>query len=458
MSGHLDALLSTLGPFAVILVLGVVFAETGLLFGFFLPGDSLLFTAGLLVAHGDLGVPIWVIVPAVTTAAAAGDQVGYLVGRRYGPRVLSRPQSRLLDPRHLENATMFFARHGPRAVILARFVPLARTFTPVAAGAARMRRGHFTTYNVLGATLWCASMLGAGYLFGGIGPVRHHIELITVGIIVLSLTPAGLALLRRRTWLRPWALASGAAASAALVLGLADAAGEHDGPAASDPRVAAAVVAHRDATLTPVARALSFLGGEVVVAILAGVLIVFLWTTQHRRSALILTTAMTGAAALTIGIKQLVSRHRPGPHIVLGPVDHGYSFPSGHTLMTATLVVAVVWLAWPRMTRVSQIGAAAFAALVVAAVGASRVYLGYHWTTDIIAACLIAAGWLALLALATELVSARPLELGTGPTSGVQDRSRLPYSRAPEDQKATTPPDQSQALSLTRVDDLLRQR
>jgi undecaprenyl-diphosphatase len=190
---------------------------------------------------------------------------------------------------------------------------------------------------------------------------------------------------------------------------------------------------------------------------LAGVLIVFLWTTQHLRSALILTAAMTGAAALTIGIKQLVSRHRPGPHIVHGPVDHGYSCPSGHTLMTATLVAAVVWLAWPRMSRVGQIGAAAFAALVVAGVGASRVYLGYHWTTDIIAACLIAAGWLALLTLATELGSARSPDRGSGPTSGVQDRSRQLHSRVPEDQKATTPPDQSQAPSLTRVDGMLRQ-
>ena len=171
----------------------VVFAETGLLAGFFLPGDSLLFTAGLLVAHGVIGMPIWAVIVMVSVAAIAGDQVGYLIGRRLGPRVLNRPQSRLLDPAHLQRASTFFDRHGPRAVILARFVPVARTFTPPAAGAGRMPYRTFTAYNAIGGFAWCASMLGAGYLFGGVAFVNAHIELITIGIVLLSLAPAGLA-------------------------------------------------------------------------------------------------------------------------------------------------------------------------------------------------------------------------------------------------------------------------
>jgi membrane-associated protein len=198
MTSAIDPLLSSLGPLAVLLLMAVVFTETGLLAGFFLPGDSLLFTAGLLVAHGAIGVPIGLVNPLVCVAAVAGDQVGYAVGRRYGPRVLTRPKSRFLDPAHLDRASSFFDRYGPRAVVLARFVPVARTFTPVAAGAGKMPYGIYSVYNVAGGVLWCTAMLMAGYLLGGVPVLRDHIELITIGIVVVSLLPAVISLLRSR--------------------------------------------------------------------------------------------------------------------------------------------------------------------------------------------------------------------------------------------------------------------
>src|SRR6478735_5816454 len=278
VTAAIDSLLTSLGPLSVLIVMAVVFVETGLLAGFFLPGDSLLFTAGLLVAHGVIGMPIWMVIVAASVAAFAGDQLGYLIGRRLGPRLLSRPQSRLLNPAHLERASGFFDRHGPRAVILARFVPVARTFTPPAAGAARMPYRQFVIYNAIGAVAWCTSMLGAGYLFGGIPFVNAHIELITLGIVLLSLAPAGVAVLRSRLRTNPrlalWLVSASAVACALATVALADAAVERDGVAAHDSSIADTVILHRSDTVTPLAQAASWVGGEVSIALLSLAVIV----------------------------------------------------------------------------------------------------------------------------------------------------------------------------------------
>jgi membrane protein DedA with SNARE-associated domain len=197
MIALLTPLMAMLGPLAVLLMMAVLFAETGLLVGFFLPGDSLLFTAGVLVAAGVMHLPLLLVIVAAFVAAVVGDQVGYLVGRRFGPRVFSRPRSRFFSPAHAGRAQAFFDRHGPRAVVLARFVPVVRTFTPVVAGVAEMPRGRFTGYNVVGAGLWTAGLLVAGYFLGGIPLIAAHIELFAIGMVALSLVPAAVALVRR---------------------------------------------------------------------------------------------------------------------------------------------------------------------------------------------------------------------------------------------------------------------
>ena len=196
--------MATLGPAAVLLLAAVVFAETGLLVGFFLPGDSLLFAAGLFVATGVVPVPLAVVVLVTFAAAVLGDQLAYTIGRRGGRSLLGsdRPWTRRMD-HHLAAAAGFFERHGPKAVVLARFVPLARTFTPVVAGAAAMPRRTFTAYNMLGGLLWTAGMVLAGYLLGGVPLVARHVELMTVALASVSLIPAAAALLRRRRRSRP---------------------------------------------------------------------------------------------------------------------------------------------------------------------------------------------------------------------------------------------------------------
>jgi len=181
-----DYLIQTFG---LVGILAIVFAESGLLVGFFFPGDSLLFTAGLLVADGRYLPPLYVTIPLIALAAFVGDQTGYAIGRRAGPAVFRRPQSRFFDPAHVERAHGFFERYGARTVVLARFVPIVRTFVPTMAGTSRMHYPTFLAYNLLGAVLWGVGVTLLGYWLGQYDLVRSNIELILVGIVALSVLP-----------------------------------------------------------------------------------------------------------------------------------------------------------------------------------------------------------------------------------------------------------------------------
>ncbi|MDX6234325.1 MAG: rane-associated protein [Nocardioidaceae bacterium] len=196
MTTTLVALMGTLGPLAIVVLMAVAFAETGILAGFLVPGDTLVFSAGVLLATGVLHLPVWLTILAVAVAAMAGDQVAYALGRRCGPRVLNRPRSRFFSPRHAEHAQALFKRHGPVAVVLARFVPLVRTLTPVVAGVGRMPRAQFARFNAAGAVAWVTLTLGGGYLFGGVSWVTAHVGLIAMALAALSLLPVVTTLLR----------------------------------------------------------------------------------------------------------------------------------------------------------------------------------------------------------------------------------------------------------------------
>jgi membrane-associated protein len=174
---HLIEAFGTLGLFAI------VFAESGLLFGFFLPGDSLLFTAGLLASRGVLNFPLIVVGCAV--AAIAGDQVGYLIGRKAGPALFKRPDSRFFHKKNVERAKAYFDKNGPRTIILARFIPVIRTFAPVVAGVGQMDYGRFVTYNVVGGVLWGSGVTTAGFLLGESIPDIDRYLLPIIGVIVM---------------------------------------------------------------------------------------------------------------------------------------------------------------------------------------------------------------------------------------------------------------------------------
>ncbi|GIF20554.1 membrane-associated protein [Actinoplanes tereljensis] len=188
-----------ISTFGLLGILAIVFAESGLLIGFFLPGDSLLFTAGLLVAGGTLlHVPLWLLCLLGAIAAIAGDQVGYAFGRRFGPALFRRPDSRLFKQENLTRAQGFFERYGARSIVLARFVPVVRTFTPIVAGASGMHYRTFVRYNALGGVLWVGGVTTLGYFLGQIAFVRDHIELILIGIVVISVLPIAVEFLRAR--------------------------------------------------------------------------------------------------------------------------------------------------------------------------------------------------------------------------------------------------------------------
>ena len=193
----LDAenLIASFGDYALVGICVVVFIETGLLFPF-LPGDSLLFTAGLLVAQDSIGIPLWLLCLMVFVAAFAGDQCSYLIGRKAGPKIFNRPDSRLFKKAYIDQTYAYFDRFGGRTIIVARFVPFVRTFAPVAAGVGRMHYGHFVKYNVVGAFLWGIGVTVLGYFLGQVEFVKNNIELILIGIVVLSLIPVIVELYR----------------------------------------------------------------------------------------------------------------------------------------------------------------------------------------------------------------------------------------------------------------------
>ena len=190
-----------LNTFGLIGILVIIFAETGLLVGFFLPGDSLLFTAGLVSAGGIAGVtlaPLWVLLILLPLAAIAGNLVGYWIGHRAGPAVFKREESRFFKAEYVEQAHAFFERHGARTIVLARFVPIVRTFATVMAGASRMDVRVYALYSVIGGIAWAAGITALGHWLGQVDVVREHIELFALGVVVLSLVPVAFELLRAR--------------------------------------------------------------------------------------------------------------------------------------------------------------------------------------------------------------------------------------------------------------------
>jgi membrane-associated protein len=184
------------------LVASIIFAESGLLIGFFLPGDSLLFITGFLASKPEglphIGQPLPLVLLVVFLAAVAGDQVGYIFGRSVGPSLFHRPKSRLFNPDNVVKAHAFFDRHGPKTIVLARFVPIVRTFTPIIAGVADMKYRTFTIYNFVGAGLWAVGVTSLGYYLGQVDIVRENVEITAVVIVALSLIPVAIEFVKHR--------------------------------------------------------------------------------------------------------------------------------------------------------------------------------------------------------------------------------------------------------------------
>lgn len=191
---NVPELIRLVGQFGLPLI---IFAETGLLVGFFLPGDSLLITAGLLAARGDLNLPLLIVT--LIPAAILGNATGYQIGKRTGKALYSRPDSLLFRREHLRMTHEYYERHGGKTIIIAQFAPILRTFAPVVAGVAEMGYRRFASYNVVGAILWITSMTLTGYLLGNIIPgIDKRIDVLVMVVVAVSLLPAAIAFLRGR--------------------------------------------------------------------------------------------------------------------------------------------------------------------------------------------------------------------------------------------------------------------
>jgi membrane-associated protein len=191
-------LLSTLltGWLGYAVLFGLVFAETGMLVGFFLPGDSLLFTVGVVCGAGQLNIALVNVL--LVCAALLGDTAGYMLGRTVGPRLFHRPNSRIFRREHLERTHEFYEKHGGRTMIYAHFIPIIRTFAAFVAGVGRMNFARFISYDLFGVTGWVFLLTMLGYRLGGVSFVRHNFDKVVLAIIAISLLPAGIEALKAR--------------------------------------------------------------------------------------------------------------------------------------------------------------------------------------------------------------------------------------------------------------------
>jgi membrane-associated protein len=192
-------LLDHFGDYAVWGAAAIIFAECGLLIGFFLPGDSLLFTVGLLVSQGHISMPLWLCCVVLAVAAVAGNACGYWIGRKAGPAVFDKEDSRLFKREYVEKTHTFFERYGNRAIVLARFVPIVRTFITVMAGVGNMGFRRFMTYSAIGGTIWAVGVTVLGYYLGQVALIRQHIELMLLVIVAISVIPIVIEFLRARS-------------------------------------------------------------------------------------------------------------------------------------------------------------------------------------------------------------------------------------------------------------------
>jgi membrane-associated protein len=193
---HLQALAAQYGGWLYGLLFLIIFCETGLVVTPFLPGDSLLFVSGTVAATGALDVHVLAIL--LLLAAVLGDSLNYAIGRYLGPKVFHFEGSRFFNPEHLRRAHAFYERHGGKTIVLARFIPIIRTYAPFVAGIGAMTYGRFIAWNVGGAVLWVGLVLYAGYFFGNIPVVRQNLSLVIIGIVIVSIMPGVVAYLRER--------------------------------------------------------------------------------------------------------------------------------------------------------------------------------------------------------------------------------------------------------------------
>ena len=479
-AGFTDRILSLPGWLVLVLVFALPALEASAFVGFVIPGEVAVILGGVAASRGT--VPLWAVIAAAVAGAIIGDSVGYLVGRRWGTHLLHGTLGRLpvirthLD-KHLDSARAYVQRRKGSAVFFGRFTAALRVLVPGLAGISEVHYPTFLAYNVAGGTLWGAGFAVLGYIAGAsyhrVEKVASQAGLILFGLIVAGLIasrllrhfaarspgleaagdwlaavpplawvshrfPAQVAWGRRRLdarsprgfWLT-FTVAAGALAAWAFG-GLTQDVTGHDDTALADPHVTAWVVAHRTGWLTGALQVLTWLGSTAVI-IPAGLAIGLYFVIRRRdgQPLVLLTAAVTGAVALYDIGKALVGRPRPPAAIWIGHYT-GAAFPSGHATQSVAFytMLAIVLGAGLSSRRRAALWSAA--ALVVLIVGASRIYLGAHWLTDVLAGYALGACWVAIV-VAVLLIRWS----GTGRVRPVRKRGHAP---TPVHQNRQKPP------------------
>jgi len=450
VSRVVNAVLSLSGVPAYVLVGLLVAGEAGAFVGLFLPGEAALLLGGVLASQGRMSLQVLLAV--AVSAAVVGDSIGYEIGRRGGPALKRSRLGRVVGPGRWAQGEAFLERRGGPAVFLGRWVGLLRALVPSLAGMGRMPYFRFLLWNGLGGLLWASTVVLVGYAAGAqykrieqlLGQASLLVGLVTIvlaaGVLfvrsvarspdtwrgrlarVAAVPP--LRALRRRLDRQIRFLARrmdpGKALGLTLTVGLAvvilaggvfavllEDALDGDGVAALDRPVLRVLAAHRDDEATVVARAVTFLGGVPFVVLLTSVLVASLWR-RSRRAALVLATSVIGSGLITWAIKLLIARDRPALPLAIDGAEHGFSFPSGHSLTSLALCGALSYLAVQYLpTWRSRTYAVAVLLTTAVAVASSRLYLGYHWLSDVLASWTLAALWLAAVFTADRISTER---------------------------------------------------
>lgn len=433
MNHIVATLLNLHGPAVYAAVTAMVFLEAAAFVGLVIPGETALMVGGVLASRGNISIAVLAVLAAV--AAVTGDSVGYWAGHRFGPAIERSGLGRRVGESRWQQAYKYVQRKGTWAVVLGRWVGVMRALVPATAGMVGMPYRRFLVANVAGGLGWVAVVLSLAYTAGGsIATVQKALgRASTVSVVVVAVIAVAAAVTWRRARNRSDASASSSTkiertsrsslgsrvvdswagpalgvtvAATFAVLELADGARERGDLAAHDPAVTRAVVEERTPLLTGFADAATLLGGTVSIgALTVGVLAWLLWRRRAPRTALLVASTMATSVVLTVVLKHVIGRARPPATTLLGPVDGSFAFPSGHTLNSTVFfgLVAGLALAQTRSVKGRALVVATWAAASLC-VGLSRVYLGYHWLTDVMAGWSVGIGVLGLVTVVVTLV------------------------------------------------------
>ncbi len=384
---HLDRYLGVIiqqyGLFTYLILFAVVFLETALVLTPFLPGDSLLFIAGTFAALKALN--LWWLFFLLSIASIFGDTVNYWIGHYFGEKVFMK--SRLFKKEYLDKTHEFYEKHGGKTIILARFIPIVRSFAPFVAGVSEMKYLKFLIYNVVGGILWVGIFLFAGYYFGGIQIVKDNITLMLLGIIFVSLIPPIVVMLKRNKDKLKWVVHKEYVyllllCIISLYFFLMITLNVFSNPEISlDRAVYESVKYFWNPGFVKVMAAVTNIADTLPVLMMSIIVLSYLLIRKRKYSATLFAASMISGLLLKESLKFIVMRSRPEGIIA----ETGYGFPSGHTTMSVIFFLLLIYLFRNDFKNVFLRWLfTGFFILLTIAIAASRVFLGVHWLTDVL--------------------------------------------------------------------------